>query len=85
MTTESDTCRKFVDPKPQASGWDKVADSTAGQRCFNDDRFGQLKITVAAAYGWPADLMDEQILKKHLALNLACAAEAAKMVKVKKT
>ena len=28
---------------------------------------------VAAAYGWPADLTDEEILEKLLALNLASA------------
>ena len=29
---------------------------------------------VAAAYGWPADLSDEQILERLLVLNLARAA-----------
>jgi hypothetical protein len=29
---------------------------------------------VAAAYGWPADLADDEILKRLLALNLARAA-----------
>jgi len=38
---------------------------------------------VAAAYGWPADLTDEQILEKLLALNLERAAEEAKAAKVK--
>jgi len=31
MTTESDTCRKFVEPKLQASGWDNDPYSIAGQ------------------------------------------------------
>ncbi len=44
----------------------------------------QLDAAVAAAYGWPADLTDEQILEKLLALNLARAAEEAKAAKVKK-
>jgi hypothetical protein len=39
---------------------------------------------VAAAYGWPADLTDEEILEKLLALNLERAAEEAKAAKVKK-
>ena len=33
---------------------------------------------VVAAYGFPADLSDEQILEKLLALNLERAAEEAK-------
>jgi len=33
---------------------------------------------VAAAYGWPADLSDDQILERLLALNLERAAEEAK-------
>ncbi len=44
----------------------------------------KLDAAVAAAYGWPADLTDEQILENLLALNLARAAEEAKAVKVKK-
>ncbi len=42
-----------------------------------------LDAAVAAAYGWPADLSDEQILEKLLALNLERAAEEAKAAKVK--
>jgi len=40
--------------------------------------------TVLAAYGWPADLKDEQILERLLALNLERAAEEEKAAKVKK-
>ncbi len=40
----------------------------------------KLDAAVAAAYGWPADLTDEQILEKLLALNLERAAEEAKSV-----
>ena len=43
----------------------------------------RLDAAVAAAYGWPADLTDEQILEKLLALNLERAAEEAKAAKVK--
>jgi hypothetical protein len=43
-----------------------------------------LDVAVAAAYGWLADLTDEQILEKLLALNLERAAEEAKAVKEKK-
>ncbi len=41
----------------------------------------KLDAAVAAAYGWPADLKDEQILEKLLALNLERAAEEAKGAK----
>jgi hypothetical protein len=44
----------------------------------------RLDVAVAAAYGWPADLTDEQILERLLALNLERAAEEAKAAKVKK-
>ena len=43
----------------------------------------KLDAAVAAAYGWPADLTDEQILEKLLALNLERAVEEAKAAKVK--
>ena len=42
----------------------------------------KLDAAVAAAYGWPADLTDEAILEKLLALNLERAAEEAKAAKV---
>ena len=38
----------------------------------------KLDAAVAAAYGWPVDLSDEQILERLLALNLERAAEEAK-------
>jgi len=44
----------------------------------------KLDAAVAAAYGWPTDLTDEQILERLLALNLERAAEEAKAAKVKK-
>ncbi len=44
----------------------------------------KLDAAVAAAYGWPADLSDEQILEKLLALNLERAAQETKAAKVKK-
>jgi type II restriction/modification system DNA methylase subunit YeeA len=44
----------------------------------------RLDAAVAGAYGWPADLTDEEILEKLLALNLERAAEEAKAAKVKK-
>jgi hypothetical protein len=43
----------------------------------------KLDAAVAAAYGFPADLTDEQILEKLLTLNLARAAEEVKAAKVK--
>ena len=36
----------------------------------------RLDEAVAAAYGWPADLSDEQILERLLALNLERAAQS---------
>jgi glyoxylase-like metal-dependent hydrolase (beta-lactamase superfamily II) len=44
----------------------------------------KLDAAVAAAYGLPADLTDEQILERLLALNLERAAEEATAVKQKK-
>jgi hypothetical protein len=42
----------------------------------------KLDAAVAAAYGWPADLSDEQILERLLALNLERAEQEAKAAKV---
>ena len=42
----------------------------------------KLDAAVAAAYGWPADLSDEQILERLLALNLERAAKEATAAKV---
>ncbi|MBI2929679.1 MAG: class I SAM-dependent DNA methyltransferase [Verrucomicrobia bacterium] len=44
----------------------------------------KLDAAVAAAYGFPADLTDEQILERLLALNLERAAEEEMAAKVKK-
>jgi type II restriction/modification system DNA methylase subunit YeeA len=44
----------------------------------------KLDAAVAAAYGFPTDLTDEQILERLLALNLERAAEEAKSAKAKK-
>jgi type I restriction enzyme R subunit len=38
MTTEADTCRKYVVPKLQAAGWDSDPHSIAEQRFFTDGR-----------------------------------------------
>lgn len=38
------------------------------------DAHGTLDAAVAAAYGWPADLGDDAVLERLLALNLARAA-----------
>ena len=43
----------------------------------------KLDAAVAAAYGWPADLTDDAILEKLLALNLARAAEEAQATNAK--
>jgi hypothetical protein len=44
----------------------------------------KLDAAVAAAYGFPADLADEEILERLLALNLERAAEEEKAAEVKK-
>ncbi len=40
-----------------------------------DNIHSKLDAAVFAAYGWPADLSDEEILERLLALNLARAGE----------
>jgi len=45
----------------------------------------KLDAAVAAAYGWPADLTDDQILEKLLALNLERAAEEEQAATAKPT
>jgi hypothetical protein len=42
----------------------------------------KLDAAVAAAYRWPADLRDEQILERLLALNLERAEEEARAAKL---
>ena len=44
----------------------------------------KLDAAVAAAYGWPADLSEAEILSRLLALNLERAAEEAKGMKTPK-
>ncbi|MDP1579034.1 MAG: hypothetical protein Q8M02_02075 [Candidatus Didemnitutus sp.] len=50
-----------------------------------DHAHRKLDAAVAAAYGWPADLGDEPILERLLALNLQRAAEEAKYAAKPKT
>jgi type II restriction/modification system DNA methylase subunit YeeA len=50
-----------------------------------DNAHRRLDEAVAAAYGWPGDLSDEQILQRLLALNLERAAAEAKSATIKKT
>lgn len=56
-----------------------------GRRIFDDglvlilkERHDELDVAVAAAYGWPADLADEEILGRLVALNKERAAEEAR-------
>jgi hypothetical protein len=49
-----------------------------GDAAWLDFAHKKLDAAVAAAYGWPADLSDEHILERLLALNLERAAEEAK-------
>ncbi len=37
MSSEADTCRKWVTPKLQAAGWDNDPHSIAGQRNITDE------------------------------------------------
>ena len=59
-------------------GWDKRIKLQLAAACLR---------LVAAAYGWPADLSEEQILERLLALNLERAKqeEAVKPAKPKRT
>jgi hypothetical protein len=45
----------------------------------------KLDAAVAAAYGWPVDLTDEQILERLLALNLERAEQEGKVKESPKT
>jgi type I restriction enzyme R subunit len=38
MSTEADTCRKYITPALQAAGWDDTPHSIAEQRTFTDGR-----------------------------------------------
>jgi len=49
-----------------------------GDAAWLDFAHKKLDAAVAAAYGWPAGLSDDEILEKLLALNLERAAEEAK-------
>ena len=51
---------------------------------FYENKCAALDTAVLTAYGFPADLSDEQILERLLALNLERAAGEAKAAKVKK-
>ena len=44
----------------------------------------RLDVAAAAAYGWPADLSDEQILERLLALNLERVAQEVRAASLKK-
>jgi type II restriction/modification system DNA methylase subunit YeeA len=55
-----------------------------GDAVWLDFAHKKLDAAVASAYGWPADLSDEQILERLLALNLERAAEEQQASKVMK-
>jgi hypothetical protein len=57
---------------------------SSGRPTWLDLAHKKLEVAVAAAYGWSAELTDEQILEKLLALNLERAAEDAKAANVRK-
>src|SRR5262245_61633682 len=44
MLNEADTCRKYIVPRLQASGWDNDPHSITEQRCFTDGDVRDLKI-----------------------------------------
>jgi len=53
-----------------------------GDAVWLDFAHKKLDAAVAAAYGWPLDLSDDQILERLLALNLERATEEARAAKV---
>ena len=57
---------------------------SGGTPAYSPCRPLNLDAAVAAAYGWLADVSDEQILERMLALNLERAAEEAKAQKARK-
>jgi SAM-dependent methyltransferase len=72
---------------PQREGIEDVRATLSAdeQRIFDDalililkERHDELDAAVAAAYGWPADLSDDDILARLVALNKERAAEEAK-------
>ena len=66
---------------PPARSW---IDNDNGRPAWLDLAHKKLDATAAAAYGWPADLSDEQLLERLLALNLARAAAEVESAKAKK-
>ena len=72
------------DPECAAKLKDRTLTKLYNERpAWLDVAHKKLDAAVAAAYGWPADLTDEAILEKLLALNLARAVEEAKAAKAK--
>ena len=61
----------------------KLYNERTTKHAWLDFAHQKLDAAVAAAYGWPADLTDEQILERLLALNLERAAEEAKAAQAK--
>ena len=57
MSTEADTCRKFVVPKLQAAGWDNDPHSIAEQRFFTDGRIVVRGIRAERRKGKRADYL----------------------------
>lgn len=53
-----------TEPHPHPFNWPAL----------NGGRDGRKRVAVAAAYGWPADLSDEDILARLFALNQERAA-----------
>ena len=64
---------------PPARSW---IDNDNERSAWLDLAHKKLDATAAAAYGWPADLSDEQLLERLLALNFERAEEDAQAAKV---
>ena len=58
----------------------KLYNERTTKHAWLDFAHKKLDAAVAAAYGWPADLPDDEILTRLLALNLERAAEETKQV-----
>lgn len=73
------------DPKGESYTFEKGVEKTGGGKGFADVWFrGHFAIEykdthedLSAAYGWPADISDEEILKNLLALNLERSGSSA--------
>ena len=77
----ADAARELVQLRETQSGTRTLTQLYNERPTWLDNAHRKLDAAVFAAYGWPADLSDDEILARLLALNLARADEAAVGVK----